>query len=72
MFSYISEITYNQVDVIVSLRKTLYEEFFRKLLNHNKNLYEKTMIYYQEKTYPYFSEIQKQFAENYFNVSAGR
>ena len=49
MFSYITTISEEQLETIVGQRRSLYLEFQNKKLNHNKNVYEKTIIYYQEK-----------------------
>ncbi|KAM3136032.1 hypothetical protein pb186bvf_011837 [Paramecium bursaria] len=71
MFSHISTITQNQFNLLVCQRKALYEQFLNQKFNHNKNVCEKTMMYYQEKAHPYFAEIEKKFSENYFNLSVG-
>ena len=46
MFSHISTLTHVYVELLVLQRKSLYDEFLNKKLNHNKNVYEKTMLYF--------------------------
>ncbi|KAM3136030.1 hypothetical protein pb186bvf_011835 [Paramecium bursaria] len=46
------------------------KEFMKSNHNHPKVVQEKTISYYQEKAQVLFSEVQRNFAENYFNQNS--
>ncbi|KAM3136028.1 hypothetical protein pb186bvf_011833 [Paramecium bursaria] len=71
MFSYITTISDQQLQQLVYRRKQLNDEFLDKKKNHAKEVYDKTMLYYQEKAQPFIEQVQKQFSENYLTLSLG-